>query len=181
MPGEPAAAAGEVTPVQEVEGQPERAPRGSRRVAQAKALLTPALPQVGAVAVPPDQVSSHRKPLDVLRRQRRLVVRRRELGIRIGPRLPSEGRQAAIEGVGRGQPLTPPQERAPCPPGLRSPVRIMQPTAAAAIERPHNGRACPQATFTSAVAIQGRAQPYRRRDASGRSSIGASVAQLVLE
>lgn len=35
-PGEPASAAGQLTPVQEAEGEPERAPGGSRSIAQAQ-------------------------------------------------------------------------------------------------------------------------------------------------
>jgi hypothetical protein len=69
-PGEPAAAAGQLTPVQKCEAQPERAPGGPRRITKVQQFVIRPRRDVGTVIVPADQVSGHRKPFKILRRKR---------------------------------------------------------------------------------------------------------------
>ena len=106
-PGEPAAAAGHLAPVQESEAQPERAAGGTRYIARAEALVKRARPGIVAVVVPAHQKRGHGEPLEVRDPEWRLMIRGRELGIRIRPGMPTEGAPAAIECVGSGH--TPPQ------------------------------------------------------------------------
>ena len=74
-PGQPAAAAGHLALEEQPEGQPERAPCGSRYVAQAQVLVIRARPEVSAIIVPADQVRGHGKAVEVLRFKRRVAVR----------------------------------------------------------------------------------------------------------
>jgi hypothetical protein len=53
--------------------------------------------QVGALLVATDQVRRRDEPLKILRRQRRLPVRRQEVGIGIPPRPPPEGVPTPLE------------------------------------------------------------------------------------
>jgi hypothetical protein len=101
-PGEPAAAAGQLAPVQQAEGQPERAPGGTPRVAQPQPPVMRARPDVVAVGVPAQQVRGRGEPLQVLRRERALPVGRRQLREGVRPRPPSEGLPAPIQCVSRG-------------------------------------------------------------------------------
>jgi hypothetical protein len=100
-PGEPAVGGGYVTLQQKREAQPEGAPNRSWCIARAQALAMRTSPHVGAVAVPSGQVGGGGKALKVLRRERCLLVRRPQLGIRIRPRLPLEGLTAQGERAGR--------------------------------------------------------------------------------
>src|SRR6266704_2160500 len=85
---------------QEAEGQPERAPGSSLRVAPAQELVMRTRPDVGAVVVPADQVGGYREPLEIVWLERDPPVRGRQLGVRVRPRLSPEGRPALIECVG---------------------------------------------------------------------------------
>jgi hypothetical protein len=73
-PSEPAIATGQFTLDQVAEGQPECAPSGSRSISQAQALVMRPRPYIGALAIPADQMSGHRKPLKVLKLKGRVVI-----------------------------------------------------------------------------------------------------------
>ena len=70
---------------------------GSLGVAPVQELVVRPRQQVDALGVPADQVGGGRQPLQILRLQRRLPVRGRELGVGVRPRLPAEGLPAPIE------------------------------------------------------------------------------------
>ncbi len=89
-PGDPAAAARRLSFDQQVEGQPERAAGGARRVASLQEPVMRPGVGIGAVGVPADEVSGHRKPFQVVRLECRLAIRGGELSVRIPPRLPAE-------------------------------------------------------------------------------------------
>jgi hypothetical protein len=71
--GEPAAAAGGLAPVEKAEGQPERAAGRARRVPCPQTCLMRAPPGVGALVVPPDEVSGNCESLQVLELERRFA------------------------------------------------------------------------------------------------------------
>src|SRR5215207_358957 len=56
-------------------------------------------PDIGAVVVPAHQIGGRGQPLQVLRLQRGLAVRGRQLGVGVPPRLPREGTSTLVEGV----------------------------------------------------------------------------------
>jgi hypothetical protein len=89
-PGEPAATARLLTPEQQAERQPERAPGGPDGVAEAQALVMRTLPHGGAVVVTASQVGGGREPLEVGGLQRRLAVRGRQRVEGLRPRPPRE-------------------------------------------------------------------------------------------
>src|SRR5215216_6290711 len=59
-------------------------------------------PYLGALVVLADQVSGRPEPLEVLRLERRLAIRRRQPGVRVPPSLALEGLPTLAERVGRG-------------------------------------------------------------------------------
>jgi hypothetical protein len=107
-PGQPAAAAGQLAAVQELQAQPERAPGGPRRVAGAEPPLERPRPRVGGVVVAADQEGGHREPLEVRRHQRRAAVQGRELGVGRRPVMAAVRVPGPVERAGRGH-----QRRAP--------------------------------------------------------------------
>ena len=96
-PGEPAPAAGDLAHRQELRAQPQGAPGGASQIPEPHALMVGAGPDVGAFLVPTDHVRRHRQPLQIVELERRILVRRRQLGVRIPPRLPHEGCPPSIE------------------------------------------------------------------------------------
>ncbi len=106
-PGEPAAAASQLTPVQKREAQPERAPGRPRRITKVQPFVIRPRQDARTVVVPAGQVSGHRKPFKILRRKRYLMIRGRQPGVRIRPGPPSKGPPAPIECIGRGHTLSP--------------------------------------------------------------------------
>jgi hypothetical protein len=105
-PTQPAATTGQLALDQETESQPEPAPGGSHLIAQAQALLIPTAPDVGAVAIPADQVSRRRQPLKIRRLQRCLVIRQRELGIAVRPGVMREGVPPQLKDLRPGHALS---------------------------------------------------------------------------
>ena len=87
---EPAAGAGELAAVQQDEDQPARASGGPQHVTPAQELVMRALPHLDAVLVPADEVRRRGQPLEVLRLERGLAIRRGQLGEGIRPRPPGE-------------------------------------------------------------------------------------------
>ena len=106
-PREPSCAARELAAVEQDEDQPTRASRGPRYVAPAQELAVRALPRLDAVLIAADEVRRRREPLEVLRLERRLPIRRGELSKRIRPRPPTEALPAAREYLGRRHALAP--------------------------------------------------------------------------
>ena len=89
-PGLPAAAARRLPFDQQMEGEPEGAPGGVRRVSSIQEPVMRTRVGVGAVGVPAGEVSGHREPLQVVRPERPFAIRGRQLGVRIPPGLPAE-------------------------------------------------------------------------------------------
>jgi hypothetical protein len=110
-PGDPAATTGDLAPVEEADGQPERAPDRSLHAAQPQERMMRTRPGVGAVVVPPDQERGCRQPLQVLRLERGLPVGGRQQSEGIPQACPPEGLPAPIERVGRRHPPSPPPGR----------------------------------------------------------------------
>jgi hypothetical protein len=115
-PGQPAAGAGQLAPVQQAVGQPERAPGGTLRAAQPQPRLMRARQDLVAVGIPTHQVGGHGQPLQILRGKRGLPVGRRQLVEGIRPRPPLEAVPAPIQCVSRGHARSPPPRGGP-PPG----------------------------------------------------------------
>jgi len=109
-PGKPAATAGQLAPVQQAEGQPERAPGGTLRAAQPQPLPMRARQDLVAVGIPTHQVGGLGQQLQILRGKRGLPVGRRQLVEGIRPRLPLQGGPAPIQCVSRGHAPSPPAD-----------------------------------------------------------------------
>src|SRR6266508_551557 len=126
-PGEPAATAGQLAPVQQGGSQPERTPDGALRAAQPQPLVMRASPDVVAVGVPTQKVCGRGEPLQILRRQRSLPVGRRQLHEGIRPRPPPEGLPAPIQCVSRAHSCSSPPGRPPRTSALRPPAAPLGP------------------------------------------------------
>ena len=70
--------------------QPQRIPGGPHQVSQTHAFMMGAGPEFGAFPVAPDKVRGRRQPLQIGKPERRFLVHRRQLGVRIGPRVQPE-------------------------------------------------------------------------------------------
>ena len=100
-PGEPATAAGELPAIHQDEHQPARAPYGTQRLTGLQQLAMRTLPQLDALLVATGQVRRRGKPHEIIRRDRRLSIRRRQLGERTGPSTPTEQLPATTESIRR--------------------------------------------------------------------------------
>ena len=83
--GKPAARAGRLSPLQEPEGQPERAARGTLRLVAGGELAVRASPDLVALRVLADQVGRGRQPLQVLGSERALAIGGREIAVDLAP------------------------------------------------------------------------------------------------
>jgi hypothetical protein len=100
-PRQPPGTAGELAAIQQYEDQPTRASRGPQYVALAQERAMRTLPRLHAVLITANEVRRRGEPLEVLRLERRLAIRRGQLGERIRPRPPTEALPAARECLGR--------------------------------------------------------------------------------
>jgi hypothetical protein len=94
-PGEPAAGLRELSPVDQVEGQPERAPRGPPEVAALGVELLGALQRPQAVLHTAEEIRGGRQQLQILPGQGGRPVGQGQRGVGVRPRQPS-GRLAAL-------------------------------------------------------------------------------------
>src|SRR5919198_3902062 len=88
-PVDPAAARCQLAPVQETEGEPERASSSALDVPRVCPLVVPTRPVLFGLLGTSDQVGGHGKPLEVLDLQRS-VGRGGEMGVGVLPRVPVE-------------------------------------------------------------------------------------------
>src|SRR4029453_18399188 len=108
--GTPAAGAGQLAPVQQAEGQPERAPGGTLGAAQPQPPPMGARQDLVALGIPTHQVGGLGQQLQILRGKGGLPVGRRQLVEGIRPRLPLQGGPAPIQRVSRGHAPPPPAD-----------------------------------------------------------------------
>ena len=104
--GDPAHCRGKLTPEEQSARLPKRAPRGAADLASAREPLVRAQPGGRAVVVVADQVGGKREPLQVLRLEGRVSLRRRHQGVGIGPRLPPQCLTPPLKGIGCGHRLS---------------------------------------------------------------------------
>jgi hypothetical protein len=114
-PGQPPTCLGELAPVDQVEGQPECAPRGLPELAGLGMELLGALQRPQAVLDPAEEVGRGRQQLQVLPGQGRRPVGKRQRGVGVRPRQPPGGLAAprqlpvathrAPTSTGRGPPI----------------------------------------------------------------------------
>ena len=97
---EPAAAAGGLAPVEKAESQPERAAGRARRVPCLQICLMCAPPGVGALVLPPDEVSGNCESLQVLELERRFAFGRQELIVSMAPIPAPERCPPSLESAG---------------------------------------------------------------------------------
>lgn len=95
-PGEPAAGAGHLLSVDQPEDQPERSPDSPHHLPPVKQLPVRPLPRRGGGLVLTNQVRSDRKSLEILRRQRRIAIRRRQPCESVAPERALEGHTTPI-------------------------------------------------------------------------------------
>ena len=104
-PVDPPAATGQLTLVQQNEGQPEGATGGAGDLTGLHVLVVRTRPCVDAVVDPANEVRSRREPLQILELQMRVAFRGRQLRERVPPRPPSKRLTTSIDRVGHGHSL----------------------------------------------------------------------------
>jgi hypothetical protein len=113
--GEPTACLRELTPVDQVEGHPERAARRPPRVAALGMALLRAPQRPQAVLDVAEEVRGGRQQLQILPGQRGRPVGRRQRGVGVRPRQPPGGLAAAGKLTVPGHPLSPPASACSAP------------------------------------------------------------------